>query len=139
MYAPHGNLMYAPHGTQRNSSDTPFQNKRPFNKKNDRPVSILPSITKVYERVIHIQLTENLDKLFILFCVAFRKGFGCQYTLLNMALDRHECAAAVLMDLPKAFDSLLRSLLVAHSDLWTLLGQLTSWTAISVIASSSLY
>ena len=96
-----------------------FKKKDPLNKENYRPVSILPTLSKVYERVMHDQLTEHFDKIFNPFLAAFRKGFECQSTLLrlledwHMALDRHECAAAILMDLSKAFDCLPHRLLVA--------------------------
>ena len=96
-----------------------FKKKDPLNKENYRPVSILPTLSKVYERVMHDQLTEHFDRIFNPFLAAFRKGFGCQSTLLRlledwrMALDRHECAAAILMDLSKAFDCLPHRLLVA--------------------------
>ena len=89
-----------------------FKKKDPLNKENYRPVTILPTISKVYERVMHDQLTEHFDRIFNPFLAAFRKGFGCQSTLLrlledwHMALDRHECAAAILMDLSKVFDCL---------------------------------
>ena len=48
---------------------------------------------------------SDSDRIFNPFLATFRKGFGCQSTLLRlledwrMALDRHECAAAILMDL----------------------------------------
>lgn len=90
----------------------------PLNKENYRPVSILPIISKVYERVIHNQLSEFLDTIFHPYLAAFRKGFGCQSTLLRLledwkkALDSHQHAAAILMDLSKAFDCLPHELLI---------------------------
>ena len=41
-----------------------FKKKDPLNKENYRPVSILPTISKVYERIMHDQLTEHFDKNF---------------------------------------------------------------------------
>ena len=60
-----------------------------------------------------------MDNYFNPFLAAFRKGFGCQSTLLRLledwrkALDNHECVAAILMDLSKAFDCLPHGLLIA--------------------------
>ena len=67
---------------------------------------------------MHNQLSEYFDDIFNPFLAAFRKGFGCQSTLLRLledwkkALDNHESAAAVLMDLSKAFDCLPHGLLI---------------------------
>ena len=67
---------------------------------------------------MHDQLSEYLDSSFNPFLAAFRKGFGCQSTLLRLledwpkGLDNRECIAAILMDLPKAFDCLPHGLLI---------------------------
>ena len=68
---------------------------------------------------MHDQLSEHLNSSFNPFLAAFRKGFGCQSTLLRLledwrkALDNQECVAAILMDLSKAFDCLPHGLLIA--------------------------
>ena len=68
---------------------------------------------------MHDQLSEYLNSSFNPFLAAFRKGFGCQSTLLRLledwrkALDNHECIAAILMDMSKAFDCLPHRLLMA--------------------------
>ena len=93
--------------------------KDPLNKENYRPVSVLPTISKIFERSMHDQLSTSMDEQFNPFLAAFRKGFGCQSTLLRLledwrkALDNHECVAAILMDLSKAFDCLPHGLLIA--------------------------
>ena len=93
--------------------------KDPLNKENSRPVSILNTTSKIYERAMHDQLSEYFKAVFSPFLAAFRKGFGCQTTLLRLledwkrALDNHECVAAILMDLSKAFDCLPHDLLKA--------------------------
>ena len=79
---------------------------------------VLPIISKAYERVMHNQLSEYFNDIFNPFLAAFRKGFGCQSTLLRLledwrkALDNHQSAAAVLMELSKAFDCLPHGLLI---------------------------
>ena len=96
-----------------------YKKKDPLSKENYRPVSLLPIISKIYERNMHDQLSEYLDSSFNPFLAAFRKGFGCQSTLLRLledwrkALDNHDCIAAILMDLSKAFDCLPHGLLIA--------------------------
>ena len=67
---------------------------------------------------MHDQLSDHLDSYFHPFLAAFRKGFGCQSTLLRLledwrkALDNHEYVGAILMDLSKAFDCLPHVLLI---------------------------
>ena len=106
-----------------------FKKKDPLDKQNYRPVSILPTISKIYERAIHDQLTTFFDNIFSPFLAAFRRGFGCQTTLLRlvedwkMALDQHKCVAAILMDLSKAFDCLPHGLLLAKLEAYGLSGR----------------
>ena len=105
-----------------------YKKKDPLDKQNYRPVSILPTISKIFERAIHDQLTDFFDNIFSPFLAAFRKGFGCQTTLLRLvedwksALDQHKCVAAILMDLSKAFDCLPHGLLLAKLEAYGLSG-----------------
>ncbi|KAK3087255.1 hypothetical protein FSP39_003689 [Pinctada imbricata] len=87
-------------------------------KGNYRPVSVLPTISKLFERAIHCQISEYFDKIFNPFLAAFRTGYGCQTTLLKViedwkkSLDENKYIAAILMDLSKAFDCLPHDLLL---------------------------
>ena len=96
-----------------------FKKEDPLNKKNYRPVSILPMISKVYEKVLSTQLSHYFDNIFHNFLCAFRKGHGCQTTLLRLledwkqALDKNHYVAAILMDLSKAFDCLPHDMLLS--------------------------
>ena len=89
-----------------------FKKKDPLDKRSYRPVSILPSISKIFEKTINDQLSAHSENIFNPFLGAFRPGMSYQSTLLclvedwRQALDRHEYAAAILMDLSKAFDCL---------------------------------
>ena len=50
-----------------------FKKEDPLNKKNYRPVSILPTISKIFERILFDQLTKFSNKFFPLFLRGFRK------------------------------------------------------------------
>ena len=95
-----------------------FKKDDPLAKKNYRPVSILPIISKIYEKVLSVQLSDYFDNIFHNFLCAFRKGHGCQTTLLRLledwksALDQNLYVAAILMDLSKAFDCLPHDILL---------------------------
>ena len=75
-------------------------------------MSVLLSLSKVYERVMGQQLSDLFNKIISALLSAFRKRYGCQSTLLNMieyfkkSLDSGEYVACLSMDLSKAFDCL---------------------------------
>ena len=89
-----------------------------LDKSNYRPVSILPIVSKIFERSINSQLAEFFNNIFNPYLSAFRPGYGCQSTLLKViedwkkALDDNKYVAAILMDLSKAFDCLPHDLLI---------------------------
>ena len=88
-----------------------------LDKENFRLVSILPILSKLYEKALNAQLTEYSNHLDI-FRSGFRTQYGCQSTLLRViedwkqALDQNKYVAAILMDLFKAFDCLSHDLLL---------------------------
>ena len=86
---------------------------------NYRPVSILPSISKLFERNMHDQISAYMDSYLSKYMCGFRKGYSTQYCLMVMlekfrkALDKRMTAGALLTDLSKAFDCLNHELLIA--------------------------
>jgi hypothetical protein len=91
-----------------------------LDKSNYRPVSILPFISKIFERAIYDQLIVYFNNIFHPSLSAFRSGYGCQTALLKIvedwkeALDNNKYVAAILMDLSKAFDCLPHNLLIEN-------------------------
>ena len=94
--------------------------------KNYRPVSILPSLSKILERIIHDQLQFFMNKILDPHMAAYRKGYSCEHVLLNLveewknALDSKKHVGALFMDLSKAFDSLPHPLIIAKMDAYGL-------------------
>ena len=84
---------------------------------------VLTTISKLFENTISEQLSLYFENIFDQNLCAFRKGHGCQTTLLRLledwkgALDENEYVAAVLMDLSMAFDCLLFDCLLLSSKL----------------------
>ena len=91
----------------------------PSLKKNYRPVSILSTLSKIYERLLSEQLSDHFNSIFHDYLSAFRASYGCRTTLLRLvedwkqALDQNMYVGAVLMDLSKAFDCVPHDLLLA--------------------------
>ena len=91
----------------------------PLKKENDRPVSLLPHVSKVFERIIYKQIMSYVTNLFSDYITGFRKSHGSQHCLVKMlenwksALDKSESVCALFMDLSKAFDTINHDLLLA--------------------------
>ena len=56
--------------------------KSKFSKENYRPISILPSISKVYERCLYDQMTNFFEDVLSKYQCGFRKGYNVQHCLL---------------------------------------------------------
>ena len=86
---------------------------------NYRPVSVLPTVSKIFERIMQKQITDYIGKFLSPFLCGYRKGFSTQYALLSLierwrlCLDKQGFAGALLMDLSKAFDTINHELLIA--------------------------
>ena len=90
-----------------------------FSKKNYRPIVILPSASKIYQRVMKSHITPFAhDFLSPLLC-GFRRKYITQHILLRLienykkALDTKHTTSALLMDLSKIFDCLNHDLMIA--------------------------
>ena len=76
-------------------------------------------MSKVFERLMHHQVSEYIGKQFLPFLCGYRMGFNTQTPLLSLlekwksTLDKKRFARAVLMDLSKAFDTINHELLIA--------------------------
>ena len=88
-------------------------------KENYRPVSILPVISKIFEKLLCNQITPFMDQFLSKYQCGFRKGFNAQHCLLAMlekwkkAVDTKKVFGALLTDLSKAFDCLPHYLIIA--------------------------
>ena len=89
-----------------------------FLKNNYRPVSILPSVSKIYELCIYDQINDYFHPLFSRLQCEFRKGFKGEHCLLVLiekcceVLDKRGYDGILLTDLSKAFDCINHELLL---------------------------
>ena len=64
---------------------TPWHNKgRKDNKENYRPVSILPTLSKILEKIFFEQISAYFDKFLSDQQCGFRKRYSMQHSLLNL-------------------------------------------------------
>ena len=89
-----------------------------FSKKNYRPITVLPSVSKLFERLMQNQMLPFVQSILFPLLCGFREGYGTQHALLslietcNKSIDSGGIAGAVLTDLSKAFDCLDHELLI---------------------------
>ena len=96
-----------------------YKKNDPLDKTNYRPVSILPVVSKMFERTMQKQINDFIISFLSPCLGGYRKGFNTQHALLTLAenwrksLDKTGFGGAILMDLSKAFDTLNHELLIA--------------------------
>ena len=100
---------------------TPVYKKNdPLDKTNYRPVSVLPVVSKIFERIMRKQINDFIVSFLYPYLCGFRKGLNTQHTLLTLvenwrkSFDNKEFCGAILMHLSKAFDTLNHDLLIAE-------------------------
>ena len=85
---------------------------------NFRPVSVLNTFSKIYERVLKDQINSPWH-IFHRFLSAYRKNYSSQNILISLTeewrkkLDNNFVVGAVLTDLSKAFDCIPHDLIIA--------------------------
>ena len=96
-----------------------FKKGDPTSVKNYRPLSVLPNVSKVFERIMFKKILEQINKCLSQNLCRCRKGFSTQTSLTILLenrkkiLDDNGYAGAVLMDLSKVSDTINHELLVA--------------------------
>ena len=100
---------------------TPVHKKRETtNMCNYRPVSVLPTLSKLFEKLLYQQIYSYINQYLSNKLCGYREGYSAQHCLsvmiesINNSLDKGGKAGALLLtDLSKAFDCILHDLLIA--------------------------
>ena len=85
-------------------------------KKNYRPVSALPTASKVFERLLDEQIIDYMGPYLSSRLCGFRKGYNALVRMLEKWTTSLDNVGAILMDLSKAFDCITNDLLLAKLD-----------------------
>ena len=86
---------------------------------NYRPISLLPVISKIFERIMLNQITTYMNEYLFPYLCGYRKGSATQITLSSLIekwkqiIDNKGYGAAILMNLSKVFDTINYELLIA--------------------------
>ena len=99
-----------------------FKKDDPQKSKNYRPASVLSVVYKVFERLLHKQMSLLVKEYLSAYLCGYRKGFSTKQALLSLlerwknVLDKKGYGGAVLMGLSKTFDTFLNhELLIGQS------------------------
>ena len=97
-----------------------FKKKDDLDKENCRPVSVLPHVSKVFERIRYDQINNYIKDKLSKQLTGFRKKYSTQHCLISILelwkniLDKGGYICAIFIDLSKTFDTLNHDLLIAR-------------------------
>ena len=98
----------------------------PDDKANYRPVSMLPLVSKVFEKIVYDQLYEYIEHFLNQLLSGFCKAHPTQHALFKPFqkwqndLDSGRFIGTILMELSKVYDCLPRDLLIAKLEAYGL-------------------
>jgi hypothetical protein len=102
---------------------------------NYRPVSLLSTVSKVFERAFYTRLSSFIKQQKILYELqfGFREGHSTHLAIIKLlesiinSLDKEEYSAAIFLDFSKAFDTVNHSILLQKLYHYGIRGVANSW------------
>ena len=100
-----------------------------------RPISLLPTLSKIIEKIVNIQIVQYLVKHDLIdpYQSAYKKNHSTTTALLKLnedifdALDDSEITLLILLDFSKAFDTVNHKLLLAKLDILGFQSNVCGW------------
>ena len=96
-----------------------FKKEDPQNSSNYRPITVLPVVSKLFEKLLSDQITKQFDSCLHPGITVYCKRHSCETTLISLieawksARDNRQTVKILSTDLSKAFDSLHPLLMIS--------------------------
>ena len=96
-----------------------FKKNDELSKENYRPVTVLPALNNVFEKLLASQLDQFYSEILSDYISAYRRHYSCETSLMSLtedwrrSLDNKQIVAVISMELSKAFDTIPHGLLLA--------------------------
>ena len=112
-----------------------YKSEDPMEINNHRPISLINTISKIYEKIVHKQLYKYLEQQSILNKrqYGFRNNSSCEHAMLDLLNSLEECNAnaelanLIFIDLSKAFDTISHDILISKLEHYGLQDLAINW------------
>ena len=102
---------------------------------NYRPISVLPCLSKMLERIMYSSLYKYLTENNLLYCnqFGFQKGHSPEHAILqlveqiNQSFEKNKFTLGVFVDLSKAFDTVDHQILLKKLEYYGIAGNNLRW------------
>ena len=103
--------------------------------KNYRPLSLLPSISKIFEKIVYKQIYKHFQEFDLFFDsqYGFREGHSCELAAIEFVeylkseIEKKHIPISIFLDLSRAFDNVNHEILIEKMNRYGITGVELKW------------